>query len=82
MIFGTFLKSDFFLRILLSNSLSNRAPNLNLLLKVSHDGRKAFSLDGAKTKFPCLEHLVDFYKMNSGPLPILLKDTTINRLKY
>lgn len=48
------------------------------IIRVSHDGRKAFSLDGAKTKFPCLEHLVDFYKMNSGPLPILLKDTTIN----
>lgn len=45
------------------------------IIRVSHDGKKAFSLDGGKTKFPCLEHLVDFYKMNAGPLSILLKDT-------
>jgi len=42
--------------------------------RVSHDGRNAFSLDGARTKFPSLEHLVDFHKMNCGPLPTVLKD--------
>jgi len=47
------------------------------IIRISHGGKNAFSLDGAKTKFPSLEHLVDFYKMNSGPLPTLLKDTAI-----
>lgn len=44
-------------------------------MKVSHDGKNAFSLDGAKTKFASLEQLVDFYRMNAGPLPTLLRDT-------
>lgn len=44
------------------------------IIRISHGGKNAFSLDGAKTKFPSLEHLVNFYKMNSGPLPTLLKD--------
>ena len=39
-----------------------------------HAGKSAFTLDGAKTKFPSLKHLVDFYKMNPGPLPVLLRD--------
>ena len=51
-------------------------PNTSIKsLQVSHDGKNAFSLDGARTKFPSLEHLVDFHKMNCGPLPTLLRDT-------
>jgi len=47
---------------------------------VVHGERFAFSLDGAKTKFPCLEHLVDFHKMNCGPLPITLNDVDVDRI--
>ena len=47
--------------------------------QVSHDGRNAFSLDGARTKFPSLEHLVDFHKMNCGPLPTVLQDTVMGQ---
>jgi hypothetical protein len=39
-----------------------------------HEGRTAFSLDGGRTKFPSLEQLVEFHRMNSGPLPTLLTD--------
>ena len=46
--------------------------------QVSHTGKNAFSLDGAKTKFPSLEHLVDFHKMNSGPLPTILQDCALD----
>ena len=45
--------------------------------QVSHTGKNAFSLDGAKTKFPSLEHLVDFHKMNSGPLPTILQESAL-----
>ena len=45
--------------------------------QVSHTGKNAFSLDGAKTKFPSLEHLVDFHKMNSGALPTILQDCAL-----
>jgi len=54
---------------------SNRKVVHAQIVRVSHDGKNAFSLDGAKTKFARLEHLVDFYKMNAGPLPTLLRDT-------
>ena len=43
-----------------------------------HAGKSAFTLDGAKTKFPSLKHLVDFYKMNPGPLPVLLRDDDVD----
>jgi len=46
------------------------------IVRVLHDGKMAFSLDGGKTKFPSLEHLVDFHRMNTGPLPNILKDST------
>jgi len=39
-----------------------------------HEGRTAFSLDGGRTKFPSLEQLVEFHRMNTGPLPTLLTD--------
>ena len=29
-----------------------------------------------KTKYPSLEHLVDFHRMNTGPLPNILKDSS------
>jgi len=45
------------------------------IVRVIHDGKMAFSLDGGKTKFPSLEHLVDFHRMNTGPLPNILKDS-------
>ena len=45
---------------------------------MSHAGKSAFTLDGAKTKFPSLKHLVDFYKMNPGPLPVLLRDDDVD----
>lgn len=41
------------------------------------DGCVAFSLDGGRTKFPNLEQLVDFHRLNTGPLPTLLKDNHI-----
>jgi len=47
------------------------------IVRVSHTGKNAFSLDGAKTKFPSLEHLVDFHKMNSGPLPTILQESAL-----
>ena len=50
-------------------------PDCITSFQVSHDGKNAFSLDGARTKFPSLEHLVDFHKMNCGALPGLLQDT-------
>jgi len=46
------------------------------IVRVLHDGKMAFSLDGGKTKFPSLEHLVDFHRMNTGPLPAILKDSS------
>jgi hypothetical protein len=39
-----------------------------------HEGRPAFSLDGGRTKFPSLEQLVDFHRMNTGPLPTILTE--------
>ena len=50
---------------------------LSFSAQVSHTGKNAFSLDGAKTKFPSLEHLVDFHKMNSGALPTILQDCAL-----
>jgi len=44
------------------------------IIRLMHDGKIAYSLDGGKTKFPNLEQLVDFHKMNTGPLPTLLKE--------
>ena len=41
------------------------------------DGKVAFSLDGGRIKFPNLEQLVEFHKMNTGPLPTLLKDKQV-----
>ena len=52
--------------------------SLSFSSQVSHTGRNAFSLDGAKTKFPSLEHLVDFHKMNSGALPTILQDCALD----
>jgi len=49
---------------------------LSRFFQVLHDGKMAFSLDGGKTKFPSLEHLVDFHRMNTGPLPNILKDSS------
>ncbi len=46
----------------------------HLYLQLMHEGRTAFSLDGGRTKFPSLEQLVEFHRMNSGPLPTLLTD--------
>jgi len=46
------------------------------IVRVMHDGKMAFSLDGGKTKFPSLEHLVDFHRMNTGPLPNILKESS------
>jgi len=46
------------------------------IVRVMHDGKMAFSLDGGKTKFPSLEHLVDFHRMNTGPLPNILRDSS------
>jgi len=44
------------------------------IIRLIHEGKTAYSLDGGKTKFPNLEQLVDFHKMNTGPLPTLLKE--------
>lgn len=41
-------------------------------------GKTAFSVDGGRTKFPSLDHLVDFYMMNMGPLPCLLSQSCID----
>jgi len=46
------------------------------IIRVLYDGKLAFSLDGGKTRFPSLEHLVDFHRMNTGPLPNILKETS------
>ena len=44
---------------------------------MTHDGKSAFSLDGGRTKFTSLQQLVDFHRMNTGPLPTLLKDKQV-----
>jgi len=45
--------------------------------RIVHDGKSAYSLDGGRTKFPSLEQLVEFHKMNTGPLPTLLKEKQV-----
>jgi hypothetical protein len=55
-------------------SFSNSFFSTRLYLQLMHEGRTAFSLDGGRTKFPSLEQLVEFHRMNSGPLPTLLAD--------
>jgi hypothetical protein len=47
---------------------------LLLCFQLTHEGRTAFSLDGGRTKFPSLEQLVEFHRMNTGPLPTILTD--------
>ena len=44
----------------------------HIAVQVGRGGGPAYSLDGGKTVFPSLQHLVEFHRLNTGLLPALL----------